>query len=152
MLYQTTLSPDKVFEVYHSSCRRIQDWTQAIDFGPYLQRKPIKFRDDEPDGLGPCEHSAISTADFFELKKYQVDQDLEINSLFNQPRCMYYVDLQGNLLSNLKLSFYEQQEEAGFFSKMFSGDADRPIRDTLIKAYNILEEIYDDLLTPARLK
>ena len=35
---------------------------------------------------------------------------------------------------------------------MFSSDGEKPIRDTLIKAYNILEEIYDDLLTPVRLK
>jgi len=35
-----------------------------------MQIKPIKFRDLEPDSLGPCEHNVISTAEYFELKKY----------------------------------------------------------------------------------
>lgn len=72
--------------------------------------------------------------------------------MFNKPMSMFYVDLQGNLLSNMKLAFYEKEEESGFFTKMFSSDDDKPMRETLVKAYQVIQEIYDDLLMPVRLK
>jgi len=52
----------------------------------------------------------------------------------------------------LKLSFYEGPDESGFFSKMFSEGNEKALREALVKAYTIIEEIYDDLLTPYRLK
>lgn len=68
------------------------------------------------------------------------------------PNSMFYVDLLGNLLSNMKLAFYTHQEETGFFSKMFTSDVDQPTRETLVKAYSVILDIYDDLLFPLRLK
>ena len=47
---------------------------------------------------------------------------MEINTMFNKPMEMLYVDLQGNLLSNMKLAFYEHNDDTGFFSKMFTSD------------------------------
>jgi hypothetical protein len=63
---------------------------------------------------------------------------------------MFWVDNLGNLLSNMKLAFYEHVEEAGFFSKMFSGSGndEKAIKDVLIKSYGVLLEIYNDLLGP----
>jgi hypothetical protein len=60
---------------------------------------------------------------------------VDINTLFSQPKCMLWVDTQGNLLSNLKLSFYEFPKEQGFFGKMFSDGNDKTIRDSLVRAY-----------------
>jgi hypothetical protein len=48
---------------------------------------------------------------------------------------MFFVDHLGNLLSNLRLAFYEQIEEAGFFSKMFSGGDDKTLKEALVKSY-----------------
>lgn len=146
MLYQSALSSQNVTSVYFDACRTVQDWTQAIDYGPYIQMKPLKQA--EPFGLGPVLANTISTVEFFEFKKYQVDQEIEVNTMFNQPRCMFWVDNLGNVLSNMKLAFYEHVEEAGFFSKMFSGSDDKVIKDVLIKSYGIMLEIYNDLLGP----
>lgn len=57
-------------EVYHAACRYVQDWTQAIDYGPFEQIKKIKYNDDEPFALGHCESSTISTNEFFDMKRY----------------------------------------------------------------------------------
>ena len=65
---------------------------------------------------------------------------------------MFYVDLMGNLLSNLRLAFYEQIEEGGFFSKMFSGSDQKIVKDAMVKSYTIMQELYNDLLTPVRLQ
>ena len=78
---------------------------------------------------------AVPTSEFFELKKFHIDQDLEMNTLFTQPNCMLWVDPQGNLLSNLKLSFYELPEESGFFGKIIQDGNEKTVRDNLVKAY-----------------
>jgi len=36
MLYKTVLCPQTVTMVFFESCSTIQDWTQAVDFGPYI--------------------------------------------------------------------------------------------------------------------
>jgi hypothetical protein len=68
--------------------------------------------------------------------------------MFKQPKCMFYVDLQGNLLSNLKLAFYEKSADTGFFGKMIQDGNEKQKRDELVSAYKIFEEVYDDLLLP----
>lgn len=65
---------------------------------------------------------------------------------------MFYVDLLGNLLSNLKLAFYENVDEGGFFSKMFQEGYDKGVREQLASSYQILVDVYDDILTTARLR
>lgn len=52
----------------------------------------------------------------------------------------------GNLLSNLKLAFYENTEEKNFISKMFFDGSETSARDTLVKSYEIIKEIYNDIL------
>jgi hypothetical protein len=81
MLYQSALSSQNVTSVYFDACRTVQDWTQAIDYGPFIQMKPLKSA--EPKALGPVLANTISTAEFFEFKKYQVDQDVDVNTVFN---------------------------------------------------------------------
>ena len=56
----------------------------------------------------------------------------------------------GNLLSNMKLAFYETQEDKNFISKMLQDSAENEARDHLVQAYQILREIYNDMLTPIR--
>ena len=73
-----------------------------------------------------------------------------MNPLFNPLNSMLFVDLQGNLLSNLKLSFYEQVEEQGFFAKMFSDGGESNTREPLVRAYSIVRDIYNDVATPYR--
>ena len=64
---------------------------------------------------------------------------------------MFWVDMQGNLLSNLKLAFYEASDDSGFFSKMFSDGGEKQIKENLVKSYQIISSIYDDILSPIRL-
>lgn len=91
-----------------------------------MQNRQIKFHDDEPEGLGPCESDTLSTTEFYDLKRYQVDQDFElINTLTHAYSQMYYVDLMGNLLSNQKLAFYEWPQEPNYFSKMMQDGRDK---------------------------
>ena len=71
-LYRSCLSPLSIHETFHESCANIADWTQAIDYGPYVQKQEVKFNEDEPEGLGPTESNSISTIQFLELKKWQV--------------------------------------------------------------------------------
>ena len=61
-----------------------------------------------------------------------------------------WVDNMGNLLSNLKLAFYESSEQQSYW--FWGGGNKRVVRENLVKAYDIVSEIYDDLLTPVRLK
>lgn len=65
---------------------------------------------------------------------------------------MFYVDNMGNLLSNQRLAFYEQIEETGFFSKMFSGGEEKAIKEALVKSYLQIQEIYNDLMAPVTFK
>jgi hypothetical protein len=64
---------------------------------------------------------------------------------------MFHVDQMGNLLSNLKLEFYENTEEKNFISKMFFDGNETSTRDILVKSFEIIKEIYNDLLFPLRL-
>jgi hypothetical protein len=59
---------------------------------------------------------------------------------------MFYVDPLGNLLSNLKLSFYTYPEERNFISRMFYENNEAFTRENLVKAYNIIREIFSDIL------
>jgi hypothetical protein len=59
---------------------------------------------------------------------------------------MFHVDQMGNLLSNLKLAFYENTEEKNFISKLFYDGSETATRDTLIKTFEIVKEIYNDIL------
>ena len=151
-LQNTCLSNSKVLEVYHQACRFVQDWTQAIDYGPFEQVKTIKFSDDEPDALGPCEQGNLSTMEFFEMKKYQVDQDYDLDTLTKLYNCMYHVDLMGNLLSNQKLAFYEYPVEKNFLSRILIDGGVKDQRGIMAKSYSIIQEIYNDMLTPIRQK
>ena len=63
---------------------------------------------------------------------------------------MFYVDGLGNLLSNMKLAFYESPTDANFISKFLLASNQQDARETLISAYRIVREIYDDILTPVR--
>ena len=65
---------------------------------------------------------------------------------------MFYIDIMGNLLSNMRLAFYENIEEAGFFTKMFSGSEEKAYKDNLAKSYAIIQEVYNDLLAPVMFK
>ena len=64
---------------------------------------------------------------------------------------MFHVDQMGNLLSNLKLEFYENTEEKNFISKMFFDGNETATRDILVKSFEIIKDIYNDLLFPLRL-
>jgi len=72
---------------------------------------------------GSLSRTAISISEFFDFKRYQVDQDCSLlnplNLNFNPDNHMFFVDQMGNLLSNLKLAFYEHPAEVNFISKMF---------------------------------
>jgi hypothetical protein len=59
---------------------------------------------------------------------------------------MFYIDPLGNLLSNLKLSFYTYPEERNFISRMFYENNEAFTRENLVKAYNVIKEIISDLL------
>ena len=48
---------------------------------------------------------------------------------------MFYVDIMGNLLSNLKLAFYEYKDEKNFISKMYQERYESDYRETLVRAY-----------------
>ena len=63
---------------------------------------------------------------------------------------MFHVDQMGSVLSNLKLAFYENTEEKNFISKMFFDGSETTSRDTLVKSYEIIKEIYNDILLPLR--
>ena len=45
----------------------------------------------------------------------------------------------GNLLSNLKLAFYENTEEKNFISKMFFDGNEAATRDILVKSFEIIK-------------
>ena len=72
-LCRTALSYKNVQDNFRNACRSVQDWTQAIDYGPFEQSKTIKFNDEEPDALGPCEADTMTTCEFYDLKRFQVD-------------------------------------------------------------------------------
>ena len=129
----------------------VQDWTQSFDYDPFEQPS-ITNDKDEPYSLGGYLGDQLSTNEFFTIKKYQVDQEVpeQVHPLFNPNNYMFYVDLMGNLLSNLKLAFYEYKDEKNFISKMYQESYENGYREILIKAYQIIREIYDDIATPVR--
>ena len=109
----------------------------------------------EPWALeGGRSRTAISTSEFFDFKRYQVDQDCNLtqplNHIFNPDNHMFFVDHMGNLLSNLKLAFYEHPADVNFISRMFLDGQENAARETMVKSYGIVKEIYDDILTPIR--
>lgn len=63
---------------------------------------------------------------------------------------LFYVDLMGNLLQSQKLAFYENLEGQNFISKMFQSGNETSAREVLCKSYDIIRDIYDSILTPAR--
>jgi len=90
---------------YHSSCSNVTNWLQSCDFGPLEQLPDIdeltQHRDDQ---VGACLSASVSTKEFYDLKLYQVDEELpdQINPMFNPMNTMYYVDKMGNLLKSIK--------------------------------------------------
>ena len=70
--------------------------------------------------------------------------------MFNPSSHLFYVDFMGNVLSNMKLAFYESPDDKNFISKMLQESAESDARDHLVQAYEILREIYNDMLTPIR--
>lgn len=86
------------------------------------------------------------------MKRYQVDQDNDLNTLTKLTNCMYYVDLMGNLLSNQKLAFYEWPLEKNFITRMMQEGHEKEQRNLLAKSYIIIQEIYNDIMTPLRQK
>lgn len=103
---------------------------------------------------GACLSASVSTKEFYDLKMYQVDEELpdSINSLFNPISTMYYVDRMGNLLKSIKQSFYEKPEDKSYFNKMFSSDNHSAARDALCKSYDLIREIYESILQQKRQK
>ena len=65
---------------------------------------------------------------------------------------MLYVDCMGNFMSNMKLAFYDTKDESGFFSLLFSDNSQKSYINGLVKSYDFLTEIYDDLLLNVRIK
>ena len=114
----------------------VQDWTQSHDYDPFSQI-PLSHDKSEPNSLGGYLSEVLSTNEFFTIKKYQVDQEINeiVHPLFNPNNYMFYVDFMGNLLSNLKLAFYEYKEQNNFISKMLHESNENTLRETLIKSY-----------------
>lgn len=54
--------------------------------------------------MGACVSPSVSTKEFYDIKLYQVDEELPdlINPMFNPMNTMYYVDKMGNLLKSIK--------------------------------------------------
>ena len=54
--------------------------------------------------VGACLSPAVSTKEFYDLKLYQVDEELPdyVNPMFNPLNTMYYVDKMGNFLKSIK--------------------------------------------------
>lgn len=65
---------------------------------------------------------------------------------------MFYVDIMGNLLSNQKLAFYEYKDEKNFISKMYQENYENNFRENLVRSYQIIREVYDDICCPVRWK
>jgi len=104
------------------------------------------------DTAGSCQSPSVSTKEFYDLKMYQVDEELpdSINTLFDPISTMYYVDRMGNLLKSIKQSFYEKPEDKSYISKMFSSDNHSAARDNLCKSYDVVREIYESILQQKR--
>ena len=117
---ETVLSNHSVFMAYQQSCIYVQDWTQSLDYDPFEQIA-ITYDKNEPYSLANPLSETLSTNEFFAIKKYQVDQDINeiVHPVFNPNNYMFYIDPMGNLLSNLKLAFYEYKDEKNFISKMY---------------------------------
>jgi hypothetical protein len=58
---------------------------------------------------------------------------------------MFYVDIMGNLLSNMKLAFYEGSNEKTFMRKMFYQGNEQQTKENLIKSYKIIRDIYESI-------
>jgi hypothetical protein len=80
-----------------------------------------------------------------------VDQEVQIeNTLFNPNNFMFYVDIMGNLLSNLKLAFYEGSNEKTFMRKMFYQGNEQQTKENFIKSYKIIRDIYESIASRYR--
>ena len=76
-LMSTALSSRNVLTEYHKSCRTVQNWLQSVDFGPLEQQPDIDpYTMERHDYAGACLSSAVSTKEFYDLKLYQVDEEL----------------------------------------------------------------------------
>ena len=65
---------------------------------------------------------------------------------------MLYVDCMCNIMSNIKLAFYDSRDESGFFTNLFGDSGQKSHIASLTKAYDTLTEVYEDLLLNVRLK
>ena len=55
LLLDTTLSCHKVLSTYLNASRYVDNWTQAIDFGPFKQEPPFnELTGRYEDALGTC--------------------------------------------------------------------------------------------------
>lgn len=152
-LMSTALSSRNVLSHYHKSCRTVQNWLQSVDFGPLEQHADLDhYTHEREDVAGACLSPSVSTKEFYDLKLYQVDEELpdQINTLFNPISTMYYVDKMGNLLQSIKQSFYEKSDDKSYISKMFSSDNHSAARENLCKSYDVIREIYESMLQPSR--
>ena len=70
------------------------------------------------------------------------------NNLSNSQSHLFYIDYMGNMLSNLKLAFYESSDESGFFKKIMSGGNNSKQREILVRSYEIMQDLYDDMMAP----
>ena len=154
MLLDSALSNKMVYETLQNSCRHVQNWTIGQDFGPFQQINPIDFKKAEPYALGQTASDRISAKEFLQLKMYLIDPELaeEINTLFNPALCMFYIDNMGNLLSNLKLAFYENGDDKNFISKMIFDGNVKTVLQNQVRSYAFVTEIYDEILTSVRWK
>ena len=119
-----------------------------MDFGPLEQYPEIDpYTGEREETAGACLSASVSTKEFYDLKLYQVDEELpdSINTLFNPISTMYYVDKMGNLLQSIKQSFYEKSDDRSYF-KMFSSDNQTTARENLCRSYDVVREIYENIL------
>jgi hypothetical protein len=63
---------------------------------------------------------------------------------------MYHVDMMGNLLSNMKLAFYEGPTDSNFISKYIQVSNQNDTREIFIQSYKVIRDIYDEILNPIR--
>ena len=61
---------------------------------------------------------------------------------------LFYVDVMGNLLSNLKLAFYESPDDSGFFKRIINDGNEAKKREVLVRSFEILQDVYDDIVAP----
>ena len=84
ILLDTSLSCSNVLDTYLNAGRYVDNWTQAVDFGPFSQEPPFNEQTGwEEEALGTCQHRELSTQEFAELRVAQIDRSLVDPALQN---------------------------------------------------------------------